>query len=57
MGIERAKINQTRATLNAQLARNTLRQTIEKAYLDVVAAAKTFGSNKINWPHLRSVLE
>ncbi|MDN4166656.1 TolC family protein [Cytophagales bacterium LB-30] len=40
--VSNAKINLERAELNQKNVKNQLRQTVEQAYYDVVAAAKTF---------------
>ena len=45
-GLQNARINQQRAELNATNVRNQLRQTIEQAYQNVVAAAKSYQSSK-----------
>jgi outer membrane protein len=45
-GVARAQIAHEQAKLSAQIARNTLRQSIEQAYQDVVAARQTFLANK-----------
>ncbi len=44
--VNRSKIQYERSRLNAQLTRNQLRQNIETARQDVVAASKTFAANK-----------
>lgn len=44
--LQNARINQQRAELNAQNTRNQLRQTIEQAYLDAIAAGKSYSSSK-----------
>jgi outer membrane protein len=44
--VANAQIAADRARLNAQITRNTLRQTIEQAYQDMVAAGQTYVSNK-----------
>lgn len=44
--VANATIAQKRASLNAQLARNTLRSSVEQAYQDVVAASQTYQSNE-----------
>lgn len=40
--VERAKIAQQNAQLNAEITRNNLRQTIEQAYVDALAAQRRF---------------
>lgn len=46
-GIQRSKINQQRAQISAQETRNQLRQNIETAYNDALAASKSYAaSNK-----------
>jgi len=45
--VANAQIRQDQAKLNAQNLRNNLRQTIEQAYVDAVAAQKSFQSSKI----------
>jgi outer membrane protein len=40
--VQRAKINEYNARLNADIARNTLRQTIEQAYVDALAAQRKY---------------
>jgi len=44
---ENARIQRERARINAQSTRNQLRFNIEQAYQNVVAAAKTYASNKV----------
>jgi len=44
-GVNRSKIQYERARLNSQQIRNQLRQNIETARQDVLAASKTFGAN------------
>lgn len=44
--VANATIQRERARLNAQTVRNDLRQTIEQAYQDALAAGKTYESNK-----------
>ena len=44
--LQNARINQQRAELNSQNVRNQLRQTIEQAYLDAVAAGKSYVSSQ-----------
>ncbi len=43
---QKAKIFKHGSVLNAQIVRNTVRQTIEQAQLDVLAAAKSFLASK-----------
>lgn len=46
-GVQRSKINQQRAQITAQETRNQLRQNIETAYNDALAASKSYtASNK-----------
>ncbi|GGF99350.1 TolC family protein [Pontibacter amylolyticus] len=40
--VQRAKLSQMNAKLNADLARNNLRQTIEQAYVDAIAAQRRY---------------
>jgi len=40
--VQRAKIQQQSAQLNANIARNNLRQTIEQAYVDAIAAQRKY---------------
>lgn len=42
--VQRAKIQQQNAQLNADIARNNLRQTIEQAYVDAVAAQRRYAA-------------
>lgn len=44
--LQNARINQQRAELNSLNTRNQLRQTIEQAYMDAVAAGKSYFSSK-----------
>lgn len=44
INVQRAKISQQNAQLNADIARNNLRQTIEQAYVDAVAAQRRFAA-------------
>ncbi len=44
--VQRAKIEQQNAKLNADIARNNLRQTIEQAYVDAVAAQRKYTAAK-----------
>jgi outer membrane protein len=44
-GVQRAKIALDQAEINAQFARQTLRQTIETAYNDVYSSAKAYQSS------------
>lgn len=44
--VQRAKLQQQDAQLNADIARNNLRQTIEQAYVDAVAAQRRYTSAK-----------
>lgn len=44
--LQNARINQQRAELNAENAKNQLRQNIEQAYLDAIAAGKSYQSSK-----------
>ncbi|MEM8895847.1 MAG: TolC family protein, partial [Bacteroidota bacterium] len=44
-GIQRSKINQQRAKISAQETRNILRQNIETAYNDALAASKSYGAS------------
>ncbi|RDV16292.1 TolC family protein [Pontibacter diazotrophicus] len=44
--VQRAKLQQRDAQLNADIARNNLRQTIEQAYVDAVAAQRRYSSAK-----------
>ncbi|MFD2999044.1 TolC family protein [Pontibacter toksunensis] len=41
-GVERAKVAQQNAQLNAEITRNNLRQTIEQAYVDARAAQRRY---------------
>ncbi len=45
-GVQSARIGQRRAELNAQNVKNQLRQNIEQAYQDAIAAAKSYESSK-----------
>ncbi|WP_242918887.1 TolC family protein [Pontibacter liquoris] len=45
-GVQRAKILQQNAKLNADIARNNLRQTIEQAYVDAVSAQRKYVAAK-----------
>lgn len=42
--VQRAKLQQQNAQLNADIAKNNLRQTIEQAYVDAVAAQRRYTS-------------
>ncbi|SIT80402.1 TolC family protein [Pontibacter indicus] len=42
--VQRAKLQQQNAQLNADIAKNNLRQTIEQAYVDAVAAQRRYAS-------------
>lgn len=42
--VQRAKIQQQNAQLNADIARNNLRQTIEQAYVDAIAAQRRYAA-------------
>ncbi|WP_237144339.1 TolC family protein [Pontibacter pamirensis] len=44
--VQRAKLQQQDAQLNADIARNNLRQTIEQAYVDALAAQRRYTSAK-----------
>lgn len=44
-GVQRSKINQQRAQITAQETRNQLRQNIETAYNDALAASKSFAAS------------
>ncbi|MCJ8163577.1 TolC family protein [Pontibacter sp. E15-1] len=44
--VQRAKLQQQDAQINADIARNNLRQTIEQAYLDAVAAQRRYVAAK-----------
>lgn len=44
--VQRALVAQENAALNADIARNNLRQTIEKAYVDAVAARRRYAAAK-----------
>lgn len=44
-GVQRAAINQEIASINEQQTKNTLRQTIETAYNDALAAAKSYSAS------------
>ncbi|MEJ8802321.1 TolC family protein [Pontibacter sp. H249] len=44
--VQRAKISLQNAQLNADIARNNLRQTIEQAYVDAVAAQRRYAAAK-----------
>lgn len=44
-GVQRAAINYEIATINEQQTKNTLRQTIETAYNDALAAAKSYSAS------------
>ncbi|MBF9253560.1 TolC family protein [Pontibacter sp. 172403-2] len=45
-GVQRAKLMQLNAQMNANIARNNLRQTIEQAYVDAVAAQRKYAAAK-----------
>jgi len=45
-GVQRAKLQQQNAKINADIARNNLRQTIEQAYVDAVAAQRRYVAAK-----------
>jgi len=45
-GLQNARIAQQRAQLNAENTKNQLRQNIEQAYQDALAAAKSYESSK-----------
>ncbi|WP_439882933.1 TolC family protein [Pontibacter sp. MBLB2868] len=42
INVQRAKISQQNAQLNADIARNSLRQTIQQAYVDALAAQRKY---------------
>lgn len=42
--VQRAKIQQQNAQLNADIAKNNLRQTIEQAYVDAIAAQRRYAA-------------
>src|SRR5690606_8247451 len=42
--VQRAKLSQLNARLNADLERNQLRQTIEQAYVDALAAQRKYAA-------------
>src|SRR5690606_37858480 len=42
--VQRAKLQQQNAQLNADIARNNLRQTIEQAYVDALAAQRRYAA-------------
>ena len=42
--VQRAKLQQQNAQLNADIARNNLRQTIEQAYVDAIAAQRRYAA-------------
>ncbi|WP_018477966.1 TolC family protein [Pontibacter roseus] len=44
LNVQRAKISQQNAQLNADIARNNLRQTIEQAYVDAIAAQRRYAA-------------
>ncbi|OKL41548.1 TolC family protein [Pontibacter flavimaris] len=44
--VQRAKLQQQDAQINADIARNNLRQTIEQAYVDAVAAQRRYAAAK-----------
>ncbi len=44
--VERARLGQQNAKLNADIARNNLRQTIEQAYVDAVASQRRYKAAK-----------
>ncbi|WP_299757058.1 TolC family protein [uncultured Pontibacter sp.] len=44
--VQRAIISQENANLNADIARNNLRQTIEQAYVDAVAAKRKYNASR-----------
>jgi outer membrane protein len=46
INVQRAKISQQNAQLNADIARNNLRQTIEQAYVDALAAQRRYAAAK-----------
>ncbi|MFD1185921.1 TolC family protein [Pontibacter rugosus] len=43
--VQRAKISKENAEINADIARNNLRQTIEQSYVDAVAARRKFSAS------------
>lgn len=55
--IQNAEINLDQSRLNADIVRNQLRQTIEQAYTDVLAAQATFRSSAERVKALRQTLE
>jgi outer membrane protein len=46
INVQRAKLSQQNAGLNADIAKNNLRQTIEQAYVDAVAAQRKYVAAK-----------
>lgn len=44
--VQRAKLQQQNAKINADIARNNLRQTIEQAYVDALAAQRRYAAAK-----------
>ncbi len=46
MGVQRAKLQEQNAQINAEVARNNLRQTIEQAYVDALAAHRRYVAAK-----------
>lgn len=46
INVQRAKVSQQNAQLNADIARNNLRQTIEQAYVDALAAQRRYAAAK-----------
>lgn len=45
-GVQRAKLGEQNAVLNAKIARNNLRQTIEQAYVDALSAQRQYVAAK-----------
>jgi outer membrane protein len=45
--VQRAQLAEMNANLNAQLARNQLRQTIEQAYVDALSAQRKYAAAKV----------
>lgn len=45
-GVQRAKLGELNAALNAKIARNNLRQTIEQAYVDALSAQRQYAAAK-----------
>ncbi|RAU83217.1 TolC family protein [Pontibacter arcticus] len=46
LGVQRAKLDQENARINTDIARNNLRQTIEQAHVDAIAAQRKYTAAK-----------